>query len=114
MFVIIAVTASPIPTYFDMRPISSAWFVLSLLLTGSEGCGSSQAPPFSAVNPEEEADRVLAIAQDMERQGNTKQAFAAYHQIILNFPDTTSGRKAISRVKKAQRATMLKPGKTKT
>jgi hypothetical protein len=114
VLVIIVVTASAIPTYFDMRPVPIAWFFLSLVLTGSEGCGSSHAPPVSAATPEVEADRVLAIAQDMERQGNTKQAFAAYHQIIRNFPDTSSGKKAISRVKKAQSATRLKPGKTKT
>jgi hypothetical protein len=96
-----------------VRPVTIAWFFLSLLLTGSAGCGSSHAPPVPATTPEQEADRILAIAQDMERRGDTKQAFAAYHQIIRLFPGTSSGKTAIERIKRAQNATKLKSRKTK-
>jgi outer membrane protein assembly factor BamD (BamD/ComL family) len=66
------------------------------------GCGPSRAPAAAIVNPEEEADRVLAIAADLEKQGKTRQAFAAYHQVITNFPGTPAAKVAAARVRKAQ------------
>ena len=95
-----------------MRPTAILCFFLSSLIAGCEGSGT-QSPPVSAARPEQEADRVLAIAQNLETQGDTKKAFAAYHQIIRNFPGTPSGKKAIERVKKAQREAMQKPKRTK-
>jgi hypothetical protein len=96
-----------------MRPVTIAWFFLPLFVVGTEGCGSSQSPPVSAAASEQEADRVLAIAQTLERQGDTKEAFAAYHQIIRNYPGTPSGKIAIERVKKAQSAAGPKPKNTR-
>jgi TolA-binding protein len=65
------------------------------------------------VNPEEEADRVLAIAADLEKQGKTRQAFAAYHQVITNFPGTPSSKLAAARVKNAQSQSPTKGKKPK-
>ncbi len=93
-----------------MRPIAIVCLVLPLLITG---CTGSQAPPVSAATSEQDADRVLAIAQDLEKQGDTKRAFAAYHQIIRIFPDTPSGRKAVVLIRKAQGEAMRKPRKTR-
>jgi hypothetical protein len=95
-----------------MRAIAAVCIVLSALVAGCGGA-SSPAPTASAATPEQDADRVLAIAQDLEKQGDTKKAFAAYHQMIRNFPGTPSGRKAIERVKKAQRESMRKPRTTR-
>ena len=75
---------------------------LPIMLLLDCGCGPSQTRSVAMVNPEQEADRVLAIAADLEKQGKTKQAFAAYHQVITNFPGTPSGQLAVARVKKAQ------------
>jgi hypothetical protein len=97
-----------------MRPIAIACLFLSSLVTSCAGSNAgSQAPPVSAVTPGQEADRVLAIAQDLEKQGDTKKAFAAYHQIIRNFPDTPSGRKAVERIRQAQRDATRKPRPTR-
>ena len=96
-----------------MRPIAIVCFFLSSLMTGCQESNSgSQASPSSAATPEQEADRVLAIAQDLETHGDTKEAFAAYHQIIRHFPGI-SGRKAIERIRKAQRESMRKPRTTR-
>ncbi len=79
---------------------TTVWLFTLLLL--AYGCGTSRTPSVAVVNPEHEADRVIAIAADLEKQGKTKQAFAAYHQVITNFPGTPSGKLAVARVKKAQ------------
>ena len=43
-----------------------------------------------------------ALAQSLEKEGDTKKAFSAYHQIIRNFPATPSGTKAAARIKKCK------------
>ncbi len=95
-----------------MRAIAIVGLFLFSVMTGCAGSGS-QAPPVSAATPEQEADRILAIAQDLEKQGNTKKAFAAYHQIIRNFPDTRSARKAVERIGQARRDATRKPRPTR-
>ncbi len=97
-----------------MRPIAMGCLFLSSVMTGCAGSNAgSQPPTASAVTPEQEADHVLAIAQDLEQQGDTRKAFAAYHQIIRHFPDTPSGRKAVERIRKAQGEAMRKPRRTR-
>jgi hypothetical protein len=76
--------------------------ILSLGLFSSMACGcgrSDQAPrqPLPA-----DAARVLALAQDLEKEGKTKQAFAAYRQVVDHFPDTSQGRAAARRISQAQ------------
>ena len=90
-----------------------ATLCLSTMLLLAYGCGPSQTPSIAMVNPEQEADRVLAIAADLEKQGKTKQAFAAYHQVITNFPGTPSGKLALAKVKKAQSQSPTKAKKAK-
>ncbi len=91
-----------------MRSIALVSIFLASFIIGCGGSGSGTPLAVSAATPEQEADRVLAIAQDLEKQGEHKKAFAAYHQIIRNFPGTPSGKKAIERVKKAQLEAMGK------
>ena len=43
-----------------------------------------------------------ALAQDLEKEGKTKQAFAAYRQVVDYFPDTSEGRNAARRISQAQ------------
>jgi hypothetical protein len=95
-----------------MRSIAILCLFLSSFMTGCAG-PDSPSVPVSAATPEQEAHRVLAIAQDLEKQGETKKAFAAYHQIIRNFPATPSGKKAIERVKKEQEEAVRKPRTTR-
>jgi TolA-binding protein len=95
-----------------MRLIAILCLFLVSLMTGCEGAGS-QAPPVSAAKSKLEADRVLAIAHELEEKGETKKAFAAYHQIVRNFPETPSGRKALERITKAQREASRKPRTTR-
>jgi outer membrane protein assembly factor BamD (BamD/ComL family) len=79
------------------------------------GCARSDidAPAIAGATPEQEAERIFAIAQDMENEGKTQRAFAAYHQVIRNFPTTPAGKKAIERVNKAQKASGRKAQGTK-
>ena len=79
------------------------------------GCArsDSEMAAVASATPEQEAERILAIAQDLEKEGKTQRAFAAYHQIIRNFPTTPSGKDAIERVKKAQKASVGKVQGTK-
>jgi hypothetical protein len=58
-----------------MRRIAVVCLSLSSPLTG---CRRPQVPPVPTETPAQEADRVLAIAQDLEKQGETRRAFAAY------------------------------------
>jgi hypothetical protein len=51
---------------------------------------------------------VFAIAEERERAKNAKKAFAAYHQVATQFPETAEGRKAADRIRRAQRTAMLK------
>jgi hypothetical protein len=86
---------------------------LSTMLLLAYGCGPSHTPSVAMVNPAQEADRVLAIAADLEKQGKTKQAFAAYRQVVTNFPGTPSGKLALAIVKKAQSRSPTKAKKAK-
>jgi hypothetical protein len=92
-----------------MRLLACVSMLLASLMIGCGGSDSGTPLAVSGATPEQEADRVLAIARDMEKQGENKKAFAAYHQIIRNFPGTPSGKAAIDRVRKAQREAMRKP-----
>ncbi len=92
-----------------MLPLAMPW-----LCAGCGGSGS-QVQPTVVGSPEQEAARVFALAQSLEKEGDTKKAFSAYHQIIRNFPATSSGTKAAARIKKAQADAMRKPqGKRKS
>ena len=84
-----------------------------LYLGGSalgSGCGRSEGPRevASAESPELRAMRVLGVAQKLEREQKTKEAFSAYHQIVRHFPNTPPAKIAAERIKKAQRATPVK------
>jgi hypothetical protein len=73
--------------------------VVSLFLIG---CGGP-----TPVAPEAEgqgAARVFALAQDLEGGRKTKQAIAAYRQVVDHFPNTPEARKAAERISEAQRA----------
>ncbi|MGP0064463.1 MAG: hypothetical protein ACLQGP_12810 [Isosphaeraceae bacterium] len=96
-----------------MRLAAIICLLLASLMVGCAGSDAGSQAVASSSTPEQDAERVLAIAEDLEKQGDHKKAFAAYHQIIRNFPGTPSGKKAIERVKRAQRDAMRKPRTTK-
>jgi TolA-binding protein len=93
-----------------MRQIAVVALTISWLSAGCGGWGSgSQAPAVVVGSPEQDAARVFALALSLEKEGETKKAFAAYHQIVRNFPETPAGKKAAERIRKAQGEAMRKP-----
>jgi hypothetical protein len=85
---------------------------LSMVVLLLVGCGGP-AP----VAPQAEgqgAARVFALAQDLDGARKTKQAMAAYRQVVLHFPDTPEARKAAQRITEAQRAAIRKVGARKS
>ena len=79
---------------------------LPIVLLFLIGCGG---PSPVAPKPEaQDAARVLAVAQDLERGRKTKQAIAAYQQVVLHFPDTPEAKKAQEQITEAQRAATRK------
>jgi hypothetical protein len=84
---------------------------LSLMLTMAIGCGSSEGP--AQQPPEAEAARVFKLAQDLEQEGQTRKAFAGYHQIVRLYPDTAEGRSAARRIGQAQQESLRKGGARK-
>jgi outer membrane protein assembly factor BamD (BamD/ComL family) len=78
---------------------------LVLLLIGI-GCRRSEpAPPEP---PEQAAARIFDTARNLEKDHKTKQAFAAYHQLVQHFPSTTHGKMAVERIRQAQKAAFRK------
>jgi hypothetical protein len=65
------------------------------------GCGGPA--PVAPETDSQGAARVFALAQDLEKGQKTKQAMAAYNQIIRHFPDTPEAKKAVQRISEAQR-----------
>jgi hypothetical protein len=80
-------------------------FIVAFALVGPLGCGGSgPASPGPAAPPAEAAARAFGVAQGLEREHKTKQAFAAYHQVARQFPETAEGKKAAARIRQAQKA----------
>jgi hypothetical protein len=61
------------------------------------------ATPRGAGPPEQEASRILGLARDLEKGGQMKKAFAAYHLIVRKFPETPAGKEAAEHIREAQR-----------
>jgi hypothetical protein len=78
-------------------------FIGALGLAGPFGCGGRE-PAAPAPAPAEAAARAFGVAQGLEREHKTKQAFAAYRQVARQFPDTAEGKKAAARIRQAQKA----------
>lgn len=73
-------------------------------------CGrSGTATPREPGPPEQEASRILGLARDLEKGGETKKAFAAYHLIVRRFPETPAGKEAAAHIREAQRKTVQRP-----
>ena len=72
------------------------------------GCGGPA--PVGPGTDVRDAPRVLALARDLEAAQKTKQAMAAYRQVVLHFPETTEARQASLRISEAQRAAIRKAG----
>ena len=70
------------------------------------GCGGPA--PVAPKTEGQGAPRVFALASELESGQKTKQAMAAYRQIILHFPDTPEARKAVRRISEAQQAAIRK------
>lgn len=86
----------------------AAWIGLSV----STGCGGNISSHNAAETPAEEATRVFAIAEKLERENKSKEAFNAYRQVTDHFPGTPEAKKASERINKAQRsAGRKKPAK---
>jgi hypothetical protein len=76
------------------------------------GCGGPA--PVATQTDGQGASRVLAVAQDLEKAQKTKQAMAAYRQVIVHFPNTPEARKAAERIDEAQRAAILRSATRKS
>jgi hypothetical protein len=74
------------------------------LCLSAPGCGRTGEAP--AESPEQAAARILEVAQTLEKEHKTKQAFAAYHQIVRHYPATAGGQKAAQRIDQEQKAVM--------
>jgi hypothetical protein len=75
------------------------WLPLGLI--ACLGCGGS--PPALPETEAQGAARVFAVAKDLEETQKTKQAIAAYHQIMRYYPNTLEARKSADRITKLQR-----------
>jgi hypothetical protein len=71
------------------------------------GCARSSSAPMPFESPEQRAARVFALAQELEADGQTRKAYAAYHQIIKHFPTSPSAIRANARLTTTQ-ATALR------
>ncbi len=79
-----------------MRLLVAASLCLGL---SASGCGRAEpALQVAGETPEEAAARVFAKAQSLEKEQKTKEAFAAYHQIVRQFPATPHGKQAAARI----------------
>ncbi len=66
------------------------------------GCGGATSQPASAETPEQQAERVFLLAQDFLAKGQTQKAYAAFHQLIKNFPTSPYAIKANAQLTKAR------------
>jgi len=89
-----------------MRSIARFSLCLSLIATG---CGRSGPAPRET--PEQAAARVFDLAQNLEKEHKTKEAFAAYHQVVRHYPATAGGKKAAERIARAQKAAVRRKHK---
>ena len=77
-----------------------------VLLLAALGCGRSE--PAHAESPGQAAARVFAVAQNLEQERKTKEAFAAYRQIARLYPATPHGQRAAERISEAQKSALRK------
>jgi hypothetical protein len=87
---------------------SIARFSLSISLLVI-GCG--RAEPARRETPEQAAARVFDLAQNLEKAHKTKEAFAAYQQIVRHYPATAGSKKAAERIAEAQTAALRRKQK---
>ncbi|MDR3638979.1 MAG: hypothetical protein P4L84_34560 [Isosphaeraceae bacterium] len=67
------------------------------------GCGAAEpAIQHPGESPAQAAARVFTVAEGLEKEHKTKQAFAAYRQLARQFPDTPEGKQAADRIRRAQ------------
>lgn len=84
-----------------MRTVAA--LALSLFLVAA-GCGKpEEATPGP---PEQAAARVFERAQALEKDHKTREAIAAYHQILNHFPGSPEAKKAHDRIQLAQKAAL--------
>jgi hypothetical protein len=80
------------------------WFPIVFL--SFIGCGGPA--PVAPKAEGQGAPRVFALASELEGGQKTKQAMAAYRQVVLHFPNTPEARQAAQRISDAQRAAIRK------
>ena len=75
------------------------------------GCGETpmDSSQFNET-PEQAAARVLAVAEGFTREGKTRLAFAAYHQVIQKYPKTSPAKEAAGRIRQVRREAAKKSG----
>lgn len=81
-------------------PMVSRSLLLGLALTLA-GSACRRAEPGPAESTDQAAARIFATAQQLEQEHKTKQAFAAYRQVVDHFPFTPFAAKAAGRIKQA-------------
>jgi hypothetical protein len=72
---------------------------------------SGRSEQASRETPEQAAARVFDLAQNLEKEHKTKEAFAAYRQILRHYPATAGGEKAADRIAQAQQSAILRKQK---
>ena len=73
------------------------------------GCGAPQtAGEPLPESPAEAAPRVLAAAEELEREHKSRQAFAAYHQILQRYPGTPESKTAADRIRRARQQSAMR------
>jgi Flp pilus assembly protein TadD len=68
------------------------------------GCSGPAETSTRSETPEQQAARVFALAEELESQGQTKKAYAAYHLLIKKFPTSPEAARANAHIKKVQAA----------
>jgi TolA-binding protein len=79
---------------------------LAVLLIALIGCNHPAPPP--AESPEQAAARIFGLAQDLEKQHKTKEAYAAYRQLGQHYPSTAGGKRAAERLSQVQKEALRK------
>jgi len=74
---------------------------ISVILIAAIGCNHPDPAP--AESPEQAAARIFDLAQDLEKQHKTKEAYAAYRQISQHYPSTPHGKRAAERISQVQK-----------
>jgi TolA-binding protein len=81
---------------------------LNCFIVAVAGFGCHRPDPTPAESPDRVAARTFELAQNLEKEHKTKEAFAAYRQISQQFPSSPYAKKAADRIGQAQKDALRK------